>query len=148
MGLRFLCIMKKIQIPLLILLLASCSKSDVTTPGTTTTPPVVTTPTTPTTPTSLNVWQLTAISVNNVAQTLTPLQASFKMTLNVDGRYSDSDGVTGYWSNPTSDSLKINQTNLPTPIAVRFKIKTRTATNLGLTQTSADKTIELVYEAK
>lgn len=140
--------MKNKYIPLLlIILLGSCSKTDVTAPATQA--PVVTT-TTPTTPTTntLNVWQLTAISINNVPLTLTPLQAAFKMTLSNDGRYSDSDGVVGNWVSPTTDSLKINQTNLPTPIALKYKIITRTTTSLSLSQNSTDRTISLIYEAK
>lgn len=143
-GAKFLCTMKKIYTLLLIALLAGCSKNDTPAP-TPTTPPVTIVP--PTTSTG-TVWQLTGIAINNIPQTLTPLQASFKMTFHNDGRYADTDGVSGNWAYPTADSLKIDQVNLPTPISVKYKVRAKTANLLSLTQGSADKTIDLTYEAK
>jgi len=143
-GAKFLCTMKKIYTLLLIALLAGCSKNDTQAP-TSTTPPVTIVP--PTTSTG-TVWQLTGIAIDNAPQTLTSLQASFRMTFHNDGRYVDSDGVSGNWSYPSTDSLRISQVNLPTPITVRYKVRVKTANLLSLTQSSADKTIDLTYEAK
>jgi hypothetical protein len=136
--------MKKIYTLSLIVLLAGCSKNDTPAP-TTPTPPVTTVPPTVSTGT---VWQLTGISIDNAPQTLTALQASFRMTFHNDGRYVDSDGVSGNWAYPSTDTLRINQVNLPTPISVKYKVRVKTANLLSLTQSSADKTIDLTYEAK
>ncbi len=128
------------------MLLAGCSKGDVDVYKQGLTSPISSSIITP--GTTVNVWQLSAIKVNDVDQTLTTQQSTFKITFNADGRYADSDGVIGNWLIPTSDSLQINQTNLPTPITIRFKIKLRTTTTLALTQTSNNKITDLIYEAK
>lgn len=137
--------MKKIYTLLLIALLAGCSKND--TPA-----PTPTNPTTPVAPppvaSTSTVWQLTGIAIDNVPQTLTSMQASFRMTFHNDGRYADTDGVNGNWAYPTSDSLRINQTNLPTPISLKYKVRVKTANLLSLTQSAADRTIDVTYEAK
>lgn len=129
---------------MLIALLASCSKNDTPAP----TPTNPTTPTTPPVASTSTVWQLTGIAIDNVPQTLTSLQASFRMTFFNDGRYNDTDGAQGNWIFPSSDSLRIHQTNLPTPISVKYKVRIKTANLLSLTQGSADRTIDLTYEAK
>lgn len=143
-GAKFLCIMKKIYTLLLIALLASCSKNDTPAP----TPTNPTTPVPPPVASTSTVWQLTGIAIDNVPQTLTSMQASFRMTFHNDGRYADTDGINGSWAYPTSDSLRINQTNLPTPISLKYKVRVKTANLLSLTQSAADRTIDVTYEAK
>jgi hypothetical protein len=135
--------MKLICLFLLVLLtVAACSKTntEVTASGNgsgTITPAV-----------TYTAWQLTGLSIANVPHTLTTQQASFKMTLYFDGRYSDTDGIAGTWSNPTTNTLVINQTNLPRPITLGYKIISQTTSSLSLTMGTDSTQINLIYAAK
>ena len=159
--------MRKIHTVLLVLLITvSCSKNGGTDSTTTTNTPGTGTGTgtstgtgtgtgtsagTGTNPTSnftQSVWQLSGIAIGNNPLTPTSRQSSFVMILYQDSRYIDSDGITGTWSNPTKDSLAINQTNLPTPITVRYKIMAQSISQLVLTQGMGASKIDLTYASK
>jgi len=138
---------------LLILALATgCSKSSSGTSdstNTTTTPvaPVTITTTTPLTP-NMSVWQLTGLTANGLPLTLTAQQTVFAMNLYNDYRYSDTDGITGNWSSPASDSIVINQTNLPKLITLRYLVKSKSTSQLHLNYKSGNVQYEMIYDAK
>jgi hypothetical protein len=103
---------------------------------------------TPTTNTYQAVWKLSGMSVDNIPRTLSTQQAAYYMILFGDGKYSDSDGITGNWVNPVKDSLTIFQTNIPKPIMIGYRITSQTTKNLLLTQGSGSSKIDLTYDAK
>jgi hypothetical protein len=97
---------KIISFPLIVLIvviLASCTKTDVTPPlefqrqllaGT---------------GSFLNtqrVWQLDSTRLNGVNSELTPVQKNYKKTFTFDGGYSDTDNNTGKWEIATLNKLK------------------------------------------
>jgi len=97
---------KIISFPLIVLIvviLASCIKTDVTPPlefqrqllaGT---------------GSFLNtqrVWQLDSTRLNGVNSELTPVQKNYKKTFTFDGGYSDTDNNTGKWEIATLNKLK------------------------------------------
>ena len=97
---------------------------------------------------AVNVWQLAGIAVDYVPKSLTTMQSTYKMSLSTDNRFSDTDGVIGSWGNPTKDSLVIVQSNIPTPITLRYKITSSNATTLTLSKTVSGTQIDLKYEAR
>jgi hypothetical protein len=90
-------------IMLIVVILASCTKTDVTPPlefqrqllaGT---------------GSFLNtqrVWQLDSTRLNGVNSELTPVQKNYKKTFTFDGGYSDTDNNTGKWEIATLNKLK------------------------------------------
>jgi hypothetical protein len=137
----------------LILFVISCSKSgssasDSSTSGTTGTGSTTTTPVTPTPSPAQNVWQLSGITLAGVPQTITSMQASFQMSFYADGRYLDTDGAAGTWRKPTSDSIVIAKTNLPTHITSRYKIRGQSTSTLLLRTGINASQIDLTYAAK
>jgi len=88
---------------LIVVILASCTKTDVTPPlefqrqllaGT---------------GSFLNtqrVWQLDSTRLNGVNSELTPVQKNYKKTFTFDGGYSDTDNNTGKWEIATLNKLK------------------------------------------
>lgn len=134
---------ERLQIILLVFMITACNKIieqkvNVDPVGGGTTTPIGV---------GVNVWQLTGLSINEVAQSLTASQLKFNMTLKANGVYTDSDGTTGTWSNPTTDSLIINQTNLPTSITTRYKIKNQSVSNLKISKSVNSKQIDITYES-
>jgi hypothetical protein len=90
-------------IVLIVVILTSCTKTDVTPPlefqrqllaGT---------------GSFLNtqrVWQLDSTRLNGVNSELTPVQKNYKKTFTFDGGYSDTDNNTGKWEIITLNKLK------------------------------------------
>jgi hypothetical protein len=76
------------------------------------------------------------------------MQSSFQMSFYADGRYIDTDGAAGTWSTPTTDSIVIAKTNLPTHITSRYKIRGKTASTLLLRTGVNASQIDLTYAAK
>ncbi len=97
---------------------------------------------------TIDKWKFSGLSIDDVAQTITPTQAAYHMSLASNGVFTDTDGAAGLWSNPTSDSLIIQKTNLVTPVTLRYKILTKNSANLIVQKnTGGQKTIE-TYEAR
>lgn len=123
-------------------LAGGCSKTSETAAVT---PPVINPPTV--TAPDYTTWKLSSLTVNSVPQTLTSMQASFKMTMYNDGRYADTDGAAGSWSMIQTDSLTINKANLPKPIVSRYKKIAQSKTSLVLQSTQENTEIQMTYEA-
>lgn len=64
-------------------------------------------------------WKLSALSIAGVSQRLTSSQSSYQKQYSSDGTFSDSDGLTGTWSIPVTDSLVENYTNFSSNVSVR-----------------------------
>jgi len=74
-------------------------------------------------------WKLSTLYVGSTPQTLTYNQRLYTKTYYPDGRYSDSDGISGTWTIPVADSLVETYTNFPINVPVKQGYKINNLSN-------------------
>jgi len=128
---------------ILFLLCIGCSKSDSTDPITERSSYLVSNAS------SVGKWKLTSLKSGTTNLALTATQAVYTKRYTTDNKFSDTDGLTGTWSMPTSDQLVEVFTNFSSGVSVTqvYKINSVTAAQLNLTYTVNGTEITAIYTA-
>jgi len=94
-------------------------------------------------------WKLTALTVDTIPQTLTGSQLIYIKQYFAGLNFADTDGATGNWTLPVTDSLKEVFTNYPSGVIVKqiYYINFLSYDSLSLTYLLNGKTINARYKA-
>ena len=130
-------------LPLLMLLIIGCSKSDSVDPITERSSFLVNNAS------SLGKWRLTSLKSGTNNLPLTATQSVYTKRYTADNKFSDTDGLVGTWSMPSADQLVEVFTNFSSGVSVTqvYKINSVTASQLNLTYTVNGTEINAIYTA-
>lgn len=94
-------------------------------------------------------WQLKGLNIDTVTQTLTGSQIGYTKQYFPTSNFADTDGATGSWSLPVTDSLKEVFINYPSGVLVKqtYYISFLSYDSLSLTYLLNGKIINVRFKA-